>query len=139
MTGEHDQHHTLSRLQGKGYDRKVWDIDLEQIDDWLKTVDDDTYDQVVAALRILTEHGPGLGRPLVDSISGSRHKNMKELRPGSSGRSEVRILFAFDPRRRAILLLAGDKQGVWSKWYRKNIPVADDRYDEHLETLKKGR
>jgi hypothetical protein len=139
VTGDDDQRHTLSHLQGNGYDRKVWDIDLEQIDDWLKTVDDDTYDQVVAVLRILTEHGPGLGRPLVDSITGSRHKNMKELRPGSSGRSEVRILFAFDPRRRAILLLAGDKQGAWSKWYRKNIPVADDRYDEHLATLKKGK
>ena len=90
------------------------------------------------ALRILTEHGPGLGRPLVDSIVGSGHRNMKELRPGSSGRSEVRILFAFDPRRRAILLLAGDKQGAWAKWYRRNIPVADDRYDEHLEQLNKG-
>ena len=91
------------------------------------------------ALRILTEHGPGLGRPLVDSIVGSGHRNMKELRPSSSGRSEARILFAFDPRRRAILLLAGDKQGAWAKWYRKNIPVADDRYDEHLEKLNKGR
>ena len=90
------------------------------------------------ALRILTELGPGLGRPLVDSIVGSGHRNMKELRPGSSGRSEVRILFAFDPRRRAILLLAGDRQGAWAKWYRRNIPVADDRYDEHLEKLKKG-
>lgn len=138
MTGKEDEGHTLSLVLGKGYDRDVWDIDVELVDDWLKTVDDGTYDQVVAALRILTEHGPGLGRPLVDSVIGSRHKNMKELRPGSSGRSEVRILFAFDPRRRAILLLAGDKQGAWSKWYRKNIPVADDRYDEHLETLKKG-
>ena len=89
------------------------------------------------AHRILTEHGPGLGRPLVDSIVGSGHRNMKELRPGSSG-SEVRILFAFDPRRRAILLLAGDRQGAWAKWYRRNICVADDRYDEHLEQLKKG-
>jgi hypothetical protein len=138
VTGNEDERHTLSLVLGKGYDRDVWDIDVELVDDWLKTVDDDTYDQVVAGLRILAEHGPGLGRPLVDSITGSRHKNMKELRPGSSGRSEVRILFAFDPRRRAILLLAGDKQGAWVKWYRKNIPVAEDRYDEHLETLKKG-
>ena len=139
MTGDEDDRHTLSHLQGKGYDRVTWEVDVELIDDWLKEVDDSTYDQVVAALNILTEHGPGLGRPLVDSIIGSRHKNMKELRPGSSGRTEVRILFAFDPRRRAILLLAGDKQGVWAKWYRKNIPVADDRYDDHLEQLKKGR
>lgn len=139
MTGDEDDRYTLSHLQGKGYDRVTWEVDVELIDDWLKEVDDNTYDQVVAALNILTEQGPGLGRPLVDSITGSRHKNMKELRPGSSGRTEVRILFAFDPRRRAILLLAGDKQGVWAKWYRKNIPVADDRYDDHLEQLKKGR
>lgn len=138
MSPEDDDRHTLSHLQGKGYDRRGWDIDLELVDGWLKTVDDGTYDQVIAALRIVTEHGPGLGRPLVDSIAGSRHKNMKELRPGSSGRSEVRILFAFDPKRRAVLLLAGDKQGTWVKWYRKNIPIADDRYDDHLKTLKKG-
>jgi len=138
MTGSQDERHTLSHLQGKGYDREAWEVHVDLIDDWLKAVDDGTYDQVVAALTILTEHGPGLGRPLVDSMVGSRHRNMKELRPGSSGRSEVRILFAFDPKRRAILLLAGDKQGAWTKWYRRNIPVADDRYVEHLEKLKKG-
>ena len=137
MTGDEDDRHTLSLLQGKGYDREVWEVDIELIEDWLKAVDDDTYDQIGAAIEVLAEHGPGLGRPLVDSIVGSRHKNMKELRPGSSGRSELRILFAFDPRRRAILLLAGDKQGAWAKWYRKNLPLADDRYDEHLENLKK--
>lgn len=75
----------------------------------------------------------------MDSIVGSRHKNMKELRPGSAGRSEVRILFAFDPKRRAIMLLAGDKQGAWTKWYRKNVPVSDDRYDEHLARLREEK
>lgn len=113
----------------------MWEVDVDLIEEWLGDVDDNTYDQITAALEILAEQGPGLGRPLVDSIVGSRHKNMKELRPGSSGRSEVRMLFAFDPRRRAIMLLAGDKQGAWSKWYRKNVPEADDRYDEHLKTL----
>lgn len=53
---------------------------------------------------------------------------MKELRPGSTGSTEIRILFAFDPNRRAILLVAGDKSGNWSKWYDDNIPVAEDRY-----------
>jgi len=57
--------------------------------------------------RVLRDHGPALGRPLVDSVKGSRHKNMKELRPGSTGRTEVRVLFAFDPKRRAILLVGG--------------------------------
>ncbi len=62
MTNE-DERHTLSHLQGKGHDRKAWDVDLDLIDDWLRAVDDGTYDQVVAALKILTELGPGLGRP----------------------------------------------------------------------------
>ncbi len=108
------------------------------IDDWLSGVDENSYDQIVAALEILAELGPGLGRPLVDTVTGSRHKNMKELRPGTSGRSEVRILFAFDPTRSGILLIAGDKHGQWQKWYRINVPLADDRYDEHLKRLTKG-
>lgn len=131
-----DEFHTLSRVEGKGY---PWVVDVELIEEWLNGSDDNTYDQVMAALRVLASVGPALGRPLVDTIIGSRHNNMKELRPGSSGRSEVRILFAFDPTRRAIMLLAGDKQGRWDKWYRKNIPVADDRYDEHLEGLRKQK
>ena len=73
-----------------------------------------------------------LGRPTADQIKGSRHHNMKELRPGSAGRSEIWILFAFDPRRRAILLVAGDKAGTWRQWYEKNIPIAEDRFDEWL-------
>lgn len=59
---------------------------------------------------------------------------MKEMRPGSAGRSELRILFAFDPKRRAIMLIAGDKAGDWSRWYTKNIPVADRLFDDHLRT-----
>jgi hypothetical protein len=57
---------------------------------------------------------------------------MKELRPGSAGRSEIRILFAFDPERKAILLVAGDKAGDWQRWYDRNIAVADGRYDRWL-------
>lgn len=116
----------------------MWEIDSDLVEEWLLALDDVSYEQVVAALKILESDGPGLGRPLVDTIKASRHKNMKELRPGSSGRSEVRILFIFDPKRRAILLIAGDKQGQWQKWYRKNIPVGDDRYDEHLRRLNEG-
>lgn len=61
---------------------------------------------------------------------------MKELRPGSSGRSELRVLFAFDPERRAILLIAGDKAGNWQRWYNTHIPLADDLFDDHLRRLK---
>lgn len=99
-------------------------------------LDQASYELVIAAIELLGDIGPQLGRPLVDTVVGSRHKNMKELRPGSSGRSELRILFAFDPKRRAIMLVAGDKAGNWTKWYRKNIPIADDRFDEHLKKMK---
>ncbi|MFL0458541.1 type II toxin-antitoxin system RelE/ParE family toxin [Brachybacterium paraconglomeratum] len=114
----------------------MWQVDIAAIADWLRALDDDSREQVVAAVELLEEHGPHLGRPLVDTVSGSRHRRMKELRPGSSGRSELRILFAFDPGRQAILLIAGDKSGNWKSWYRRNIPLADDLFDEHLRTLE---
>ncbi|MCT1908180.1 type II toxin-antitoxin system RelE/ParE family toxin [Brachybacterium paraconglomeratum] len=114
----------------------MWQVDIAAIADWLRALDDDSREQVVAAVELLEEHGPHLGRPLVDTVSGSRHRRMKELRPGSSGSSELRILFAFDPGRQAILLVAGDKSGNWKSWYRRNIPLADDLFDEHLRTLE---
>jgi hypothetical protein len=61
---------------------------------------------------------------------------MKELRPPSSGSSEIRLLFAFDPRREAVFLVAGDKAGNWQGWYREMIPVADDRFARHLAELE---
>lgn len=113
----------------------MWVIDVERIAPWLRSLDTDSRHQVIAALEILQEHGPALGRPLVDSISGSQFRNMKELRPGSSGRSEMRILFIFAPLRQAIMLVAGDKSGQWKKWYRDSIPVAEQLYAEHLRTI----
>jgi hypothetical protein len=64
----------------------------------------------------------------VDRIQGSRIHHLKELRPGSGGRSEIRVLFVFDPARSALLLLGGDKAGNWQRWYRENIPVAEQLY-----------
>jgi hypothetical protein len=84
--------------------------------------------------RSLEEHGPALGRPLVDTIGRSRHPNMKELIPPAGN---IRILFAFDPRRSAILLIGGDKTGEWNRWYERMIPVADRLYDEHLGALRR--
>lgn len=115
----------------------MWEVDVEPIEPWLLALDQRSYEQVIAAIELLSEYGPQLGRPMVDTVAGSRHKNMKELRPGSSGRSELRVLFAFDPERRAIFLCAGDKAGNWKKWYRDNIPRADERFDEHLRTLRR--
>lgn len=114
----------------------MWSVDIEHIAEWLASLDGDSRDQVVAALELLRDSGPQLGRPLVDTVIASRHENMKELRPGSAGHSELRILFAFDPARRAILLIAGDKAGNWKRWYHRNIPIADDLFDDHLFRLK---
>jgi hypothetical protein len=102
---------------------------------WADGLDQADAEALLAAVRVLRDQGPTLGRPLVDSVVGSRHANMKELRPGSTGRTEVRVLFAFDQRRRAILLLGGDKSGDWKGWYRQYIPVADDRFDEHQAAI----
>ncbi len=114
----------------------MWSVDIELIAGWLASLDNDSREQVVAAIELLEDRGPQLGRPIVDTVSSSRHRNMKELRPGSSGRTELRILFAFDPVREAIMLIAGDKSGSWKRWYARNIPRADDLFDEHLRRLK---
>ncbi|GAB2497714.1 hypothetical protein GCM10027063_41420 [Promicromonospora xylanilytica] len=117
----------------------LWDVEFDEVVfEWLTGLEEESFVQVRAAINVLRDRGPQLGRPLVDSVTGSRHKNMKELRPGSAGRSELRVLFAFDPARSAILLVGGDKAGRWQDWYRSAIPLADDRYDSHLEALKKA-
>ncbi len=87
--------------------------------------------QVAQAIAALREEGPALGRPLVDRVQGSRIHHLKELRPGSAGRSEIRVLFAFDPTRSALLLVGGDKAGNWQRWYRQNIPIAEQLYLEY--------
>ena len=114
-----------------------WEIFLtDEVSGWLDdlaTVDDDSYRQVVYAIEALAEVGRNLGRPLVDRIKGSAIHNLKELRPGSAGTTEVRILFAFDPWRSAILLVVGDKAGNWSGWYRHAIPHAEQLYETYLK------
>src|SRR5271169_958061 len=95
--------------------------------------------EVLALSRVLQQFGPHLGRPRVDTLNGSRHANMKELR-FSAADGEWRVAFAFDPRRKAILLVAGDKSGGSEKrFYRGLIGKADDRFDAHLAWLKKER
>lgn len=115
----------------------AWELYLtDEVDGWLDRLaagDWDSYKQVVAAIEVLAEVGPNLGRPLVDRIKGSQLHNMKELRPGSTGGSEVRVPFMFDPWRSAVLLVAGDKSGQWSKWYRSAIPLAERLYGDYLD------
>ena len=100
---------------------------------WIYALDKGSRNQVIDAIDRLAEAGPGLGRPLVDTLEGSQIHNLKELRPGSAGRSEIRILFVFDPWRSAILLVGGDKSGDWSGWYRRAIPRAEELYAEYLK------
>jgi hypothetical protein len=88
---------------------------------------------VAEAIDRLLDDGPALGRPLADRIAGSRLHNLKELRPSSSGTTEVRILFIFDPARNAVLLVAGDKSGRWDQWYRDAIPAAEAAYEAYLK------
>lgn len=114
----------------------MWSVNIELVAGWLVSLDDGSREQVVAAIELLEERGPQLGRPIVDTVTASRHKNMKELRPGSTGRSELRVLFAFDLERSAIMLIAGDKAGDWTRWYKKNIPLADDLFDDHNHRLR---
>lgn len=92
-------------------------------------------DELLAHAKLLAEFGPNLGRPTVDTLKGSRHTNMKELRFSWSGQI-WRVAFAFDPLRQAILLVGGDKGGTdQRRFYKRLLTVADARYDEHLSTL----
>ena len=117
-----------------------WSVEfLPACEEWATGLAQRDGEALLAAIRILRDQGPALGRPLVDSIKASRHNNMKELRPGSTGRSEVRVLFAFDLDRQAILLVGGDKSDNWKGWYEKNIPIADDRFDQHQASLAQKR
>jgi hypothetical protein len=120
---------------------KEWEIlltaEVESFLDDLYESDPASHQLVNQAILILERNGPAEGRPLVDSITASRIANMKELRPPSSGRSEIRILLVFDPRRSAILLVAGDKSGQWDKWYRTAIPRAEQLYDDYLAERRK--
>lgn len=101
----------------------------DQFMDWFDGLDEEPQERVGISLDKLAVYGPGLDRPFVDTVKGSRHAHMKELRP--PGRFFC-ILFAFDPRRTAILLIGGDKRGRWQIWYDETIPWADELYDEHL-------
>jgi hypothetical protein len=93
-------------------------------------------DALLKRAGLLEQFGPALGRPSVDTLGGSKHANMKELR-FDAGDGVWRVAFAFDPKRQGILLVAGDKSGTGQKeFYRRLIERADTRYDDHLARLK---
>jgi hypothetical protein len=103
----------------------------------LRHTDRTTLLLVSQAIEALKVEGPALGRPLVDTVKGSALPNLKELRPGSTGVSEVRLLFVFDPQRQAVILIGGDKAGNWKGWYRTAVPLAETAYADHLARVAK--
>ena len=113
-----------------------WEVEYtDEFEHWWDGLTEDEQVDVGAKARVLQRVGPSLRRPHSDVIGSSRHPNMKELIIQHAGRP-YRVLYAFDPRRAAILLIGGDKTGD-DRWYEKYVPVADNLYDEHLATLKK--
>jgi hypothetical protein len=117
-----------------------WDVDFHpECEQWAEELPQADGEALLAAVHVLRDQGPTLGRPLVDTVARSRHANMKELRPGSTGRTEIRVLFAFDKERRAILLLGGDKSDDWTGWYRDNIRIADERLEGHQAAIDRRR
>ena len=114
----------------------MWSVETtEWFDDWYASLSDDERANVLAAMMQLQQRGPNLPRPYADTVKGSIHNNMKELRVQSKG-DPIRAFFAFDPERKAILLCAGNKTSNEKRFYKTMIPIADREFTEHLNRLK---
>ena len=112
--------------------------EVEVTDEWLEWFEGLTaeeQDEIAASIGLLEARGPHLPFPHSSGVATSRHSHMRELRTQIQGRP-YRTLYAFDPRRVAILLIAGDKTGS-DRWYQVYVPKADSLYELHLETLAK--
>ena len=118
----------------------MWAVLLhDAFDAELNDLPEAVQDEVLALMGLLKHFGPALGRPRVDTLKGSRHANMKELRFDAAD-GVWRVAFAFDPKRQAILLVGGDKSGGSEKrFYRQLIKKADARFDEHVTRIEKDR
>jgi hypothetical protein len=110
-----------------------------EFDEWFDGLGEDDQIQVIAAVEYLEQTGPAARMPLSYPIKQENSCGMKELRPGSSGRSETRILYAFDFRRKALLLLGGDKaerSGDWSSWYDRYVKIADAIFQREVKRVR---
>lgn len=117
----------------------MWEVEYtDEFGSWYEPLAEEDQDAIIARVELLAQAGPALGRPSVDNVHQSRHPNMKELRAERG----LRVVFAFDPRRTAILLMGGDKSPAnaaspsWNRWYEQYVPIADDLYDAHLRELR---
>ena len=107
----------------------------DEFGDWWDTLPEHEQDDVAATVELLSDKGPTLPFPYSSGIEGSKHRHMRELRIQHAGKP-YRVLYAFDPRRTAILLIGGDKTGN-DRWYKEFVPLADALYDQHVKELKK--
>ena len=114
-----------------------WEVEYtNEFEEFWDDLSEGQQEALRARISLLREQGPNLKRPYVGEILTSRHSpRMKELVCNEEG--ALRVLFLFDPRRTAILLLGGDKTGIWDKWYETAVPEADNLYDTYLEELKR--
>jgi hypothetical protein len=114
-----------------------WVVEIgDEFEPEFNDLDEEVRTEILAHTRLLQQFGPQLGRPRADTLNGSRHANMKELRFDAAD-GVWRVAFAFDPKRKAILLVAGDKSGVSEKkFYKALITKADDRFDAHIARIK---
>jgi len=117
----------------------AWEVEFtNEFEVWWNDLSAEEQEEINAKVELLEERGPTLPRPHLDRIHQSRHQNMKELRGDLGGKSDkeyLRVLFAFDPRRTALLLLGGDKTDD-PGWYDRFVPIADHLFDKHLAELK---
>ena len=112
-----------------------WDVEYtNEFGDWWTELAESEQEDVAAVGELLMEYGPELPFPYSSAVVGSRHGQMRELQVQSGGRP-IRVFYAFDPRRSAILLIGGDKTGD-ARFYRRYVPLADKLYDEHLKELR---
>jgi hypothetical protein len=120
-----------------------WEVEFtDEFGEWWDSLTEDEQDDVEVTVGVLRDKGPLLKEPLSKVIESSRHyPDMKELRISSTGGDRLRVMYVFDSRRRAILLIGGNKTGQWTKFYQEYVPIADDLYDEHLREIndKQGR
>ncbi len=113
-----------------------WDVEYtDQFEEWWEGLSEDEQESVAAIVRVLEIRGPNLPHPYSSGVKGSKHGHMRELRIQHQG-DPYRVIYTFDPRRVAVLLLGGNKAGD-DRWYEKMLPEADRLYDEHLQTLEK--
>jgi len=115
----------------------MWPVaTTEEFDEWFADLDEDGQVELIAKVELLKRLGPKLDRPHADTLNGSKHANMKELRADTADKV-LRVAFAFDPNRAAVLLVAGDKSGVGQKrFYKQLIAKADALFDAHLAAIK---